>query len=473
VQIHLSSLGCRLNEAELLQWAGEFRAAGHQIVRNPAEADIFVLNTCAVTQEAVRKSRKSIQRLQRQNPNAKVVVSGCYTTLSSESEHAALGIDLVVHNNDKDSLARDVEQKLGNRSMPQSATLPTSSAIFERSRQRAFIKIQDGCRYRCTYCIVTLARGAERSRLMSEIVNEVNHLGDGGVQEIVLTGVHVGGYGGDLNSDLFSLVTTLLRETDIPRIRFASVEPWDLPENFFSLFEDTRLMPHMHLPVQSGCDTVLKRMSRRCKTAEFRALVETARQAVPDFNVTTDIIVGFPGETEQEWQETMAFSRSIGFGHIHVFPYSVREGTKAASLPDQIHGRIKKHRSQELHALASIQKRQTLTASLHRDQLVLFESAKAVLDGTGEQIANRYVGYTPNYCKVAIETPLDLRLDNAICLTSLNALEDDACISGSLRKVVSQKQQNAPDKYPMRQSVNNPPALLNTINRKIVPIAPR
>ena len=395
MKIHLKALGCRLNEAELEQWSNVFSQEGHRVIKDASEADVVVLNTCAVTTEATKKSRKLMNRLHRENPQSKLVVSGCYATLEEDDVAARLGVDLVVNNQDKDLLPEKVMEAFSANTMPLIAMEPEESSLFQRGKQRAFIKIQDGCRYRCTYCIVTVARGEERSRALSEIVDEVNSLHQQGIQEVVLTGVHVGGYGSDNDSSLFELVKALLDDTDIPRIRFASVEPWDLPESFFNLFVNPRLMPHMHLPLQSGADSVLRRMSRRCKIADFTDLVRQARSTISGFNVTTDIIVGFPGETEEEWQKSLETVEAIGFGHIHIFSYSAREGTKAAGLPNQINNDVKKSRSQAMHLLAD-----KLKTNFHHSQLnstvdVLWESQKPVGEG---QV--RYSGYTPNFCKV-------------------------------------------------------------------------
>jgi len=333
LRIHLSALGCRLNEAELEQWATAFIKAGDQIAGDSKHADVMVMNTCAVTKEAVRKSKQKIQRLQRDNPTAKLVVSGCYSELSNPEALAELGIDLVIPNNRKDDLVPMTREAFARADMPQSATFPAESALFTRNRHRAFIKIQDGCRYRCTFCIVTVARGAERSRSIDDIVTEVRELHANDVKEIVLTGVHVGGYGSDLDSDLVSLVQALVNDTDIDRIRFASVEPWDLSPAFIDLFDNPRVQPHMHLPLQSGSDTVLRRMARRCKTEDFAQLTQSLRQAVPHFNITTEIIAGFPGETDEEGEKSLAFIESQRLGHKHAFNYAERERTKAAGQP--------------------------------------------------------------------------------------------------------------------------------------------
>lgn len=410
MRIHLKALGCRLNEAELETWASQFQAAGHHITSHAHEADVVVLNTCAVTEEAVRKSRRSVRRFHRDNPTARLILTGCYATLSADEAASTLGVDLVVDNADKARLVDIAARELDLPVMPAMASEPGEAALFARGRERAFVKIQDGCRYRCTFCIVTVARGEERSRAVNEIVAEVNLLRAQGINEIVLTGVHAGGYGGDIESNLYELVRSILADTDVPRLRLGSVEPWDLPHDFFELFDDPRMMPHLHLPLQSGSDTVLRRMARRCKTREFERLIERARASVTGFNVTTDIIVGFPGESDDEWRQTLAFVEHIGFGHLHIFPYSSRTGTKAASLPGQVSDAVKKARSRELHALSARMKRAALASTVGDAFPVLWEgSSKAVADGR-----IRFTGYTPNYFRVAADVPAGTALGNTI-----------------------------------------------------------
>lgn len=420
MKIYLKALGCRLNEAELEQWSHDFSVAGHEIVKDGNEADVVVLNTCAVTTEATKKSRKLMNRLHRENPQSKLVVSGCYATLEERDVAQRLGVDLVVSNQQKEQLPRQVMDEFAANTMPLIAMNPEEPSLFLRGKQRAFIKIQDGCRYRCTFCIVTVARGEERSRTIVDIIEEVNRLHQQGIQEIVLTGVHVGGYGSDLNVSLFELVQALLQETDIPRIRFASVEPWDLPDEFFTLFESKRLMPHMHLPLQSGADTVLRRMSRRCKTADFASLVQQARDFIPDFNVTTDIIVGFPGETDEEWQQTLETISAIGFGHIHIFSYSQREGTKASRLPNQVCKEIKKARSLEIHQIADKLKSEMLQSQIGKKVEVLWERHKP--ENTGQV---RYSAYTPNFCRVETIVDNTVLLESKIITTTLTDLSSN------------------------------------------------
>ncbi len=416
MQIHLAALGCRLNEAELETWGRLFSTEGHMITDNSENADLIVLNTCAVTGEAARKSRQVIHRLHRGNPEAKLVVSGCYASLAPEKVAAELGVDLVVPNAEKDQLVQRSLMTLDLPTASAAATSPDSASVFQRNRQRAFIKIQDGCRYRCTFCIVTVARGAEKSRSPEDIINEINDLNSQGVNECVLTGVHVGGYGSDLDLDLQQLVELILRNTQIPRIRFASVEPWDLPDDFWQLFKNPRLMPHMHLPLQSGADSVLRRMARRCKTDDFSSLIKKARESVPNFNITTDIIVGFPGETEDEWQSSYDFIEKTGFGHIHIFSYSPREGTKASRLPGQQTNATKSQRSKILHTLAKKLRIDAMQELLNTQQTILWEFQKD----------QYWYGYTPNYLRVKCRNLPDEMMAGAISDITITAIDHDS-----------------------------------------------
>ncbi len=415
MRIHLKTLGCRLNEAELETWSRQFQAQGHRMTSDAEEADLLVVNTCAVTEEAVRKSRKLLSRASRQNPDARLVVSGCYASLDPSAISAVEGVDLVIDNRDKERLVEIVSRELDLTTMPQAAMEPDTTGLLARGRQRAFIKVQDGCRYRCSYCIVTLARGEERSRPAAEVIEEINRLHREGIQEVVLTGVHIGGYGSDIGSDISSLIRQVLAETGIPRLRIGSIEPWDLPTSFWSLFDNPRFMPHLHLPLQSGSDSVLRRMSRRCRTDEYRELIRQARAEVPDFNLTTDIIVGFPGESEAEWQQTLDFVEEIGFGHLHIFAFSPRQGTKAAGLPGAVSREIKRQRSERLHRLGEKMKASTLEGYIGRTLPVLIE-------GPSEQ---GWAGYTPNFLRVSLEPETETSLANQIVQVKLSGLTED------------------------------------------------
>ncbi len=428
MKVHLSSLGCRLNEAELQNWAQSFQAKGYALENQVEQADLVVLNTCAVTSEAARKSRQTIRKYHRNNPSARLVVTGCYASLEPQELEKIMGVDLVVDNSDKEVLVDKVQEILDAPVMPEFATEPGESSLFTRNRERAFIKIQDGCRYRCTYCIVTVARGEERSRSIDDLILEINQLHEQGIPEIVLAGVHVGGYGSDIDSSLYELVETILEKTNIPRIRFASVEPWDLGDGFFELFKNPRLMPHMHLPIQSGANSVLKRMSRRCKTETFAELVNEARKYVANFNVTTDVIVGFPGETEEEFQQTLDFVETQPFGHMHIFSYSDREGTKASRLSNKIEKETKKQRSRQLHELAAKLKHRELTSQVGDSADILWESSTLTLENGNK----RYFGYTPNYHKVQLDLEAAYSIERQIIKTEIIGVTDDNLLIGKI-----------------------------------------
>ncbi len=427
MKVHLKTLGCRLNEAELETWAQAFQKSGHAITKHAEAAQLIVINSCAVTTDAARKSRQLIRRIHRDNPQAKLVVSGCYATLNQDEAASLLGVDLVVSNKDKDQLVEKTLTELNMDAMPAMSTEPGEISLFTRGRQRAFVKVQDGCRYRCTFCIVTMARGDEESRPVQAVIDEINALHKQGISEVILTGVHLGGYGSDLGNNLSDLIKAILAETDIPRLRLGSLEPWELPDDFFTLFQNPRLMPHLHLPLQSGSDTVLRRMARRCKTKEFAAIVSQLRSQIPHFNITTDIIVGFPGETEEEWQESFNFIKQTGFGHIHIFTYSSREGTKAATLPNQVANEVKKQRSQQLHELANAMKLRFCQDNMGNEFPVLWEGYHELLEG-GKQ---RVFGYTPNYLKVGCVINNEESVENQIITTRLTAA-GELCVMGEM-----------------------------------------
>jgi threonylcarbamoyladenosine tRNA methylthiotransferase MtaB len=419
LRVQLQALGCRLNEAELEGWARAFQERGFLIAAAGEPADLLVVNTCAVTEEAVRKSRKLLRRTQRENPRAKLVVSGCLAALDQGPLAREQGVDLVVSNRDKDRLVEIASQELGLGQMPVAATELDTNPLFARGRQRAFVKVQEGCRYRCTFCIVTLARGEERSRPIRDVVADINRLASEGVQEVVLTGVHLGGYGSGTADRLSELIQAVLVDTEIARLRLGSLEPWDLPPNMWELFTNGRFMPHLHLPLQSGSDSVLRRMARRCKTQEFARLAEEARAQVPDLNITTDIIVGFPGETASEWQETLEFVKGLGLGHLHIFAYSPRTGTRAAALPDQVPAEVKRERSRELHALGRESEVQLLKRFLGQRMPVLIEGRhRTAQDGD-------WFGYTPNYLPVRVARQAGEELVNRILELSLEGVHLD------------------------------------------------
>jgi threonylcarbamoyladenosine tRNA methylthiotransferase MtaB len=410
----LTTLGCRLNEAESAEWGRSLESKGHQLVASAAAADVFVINTCAVTAQAARKSRKLISRLKRENPRARSVVTGCYVTQASVRFEA---IDLVVKNGDKDALVETIVREFDIRDVAR--TLPDASP-FPKRRTRAFVKVQDGCRNRCAFCIVTVLRGDERSRPIADVVRQVQALCADGTREIVLTGVHLGGYGTDLGTDLTELVRAVLTDTDVVRLRLSSLEPWDLPPGFGRSWQNPRLLPHLHLPLQSGSDSVLKRMARRTNTRSFRALLADLRGDVPRLSITTDWIVGYPGETQAEHQDSVAFIESMQFADVHVFPYSRRAGTRAARLPDPVAEETQRARVNDALELALALRRKTFTQVTGESRAVLWERP-GVVDDSGRR---HYFGYTEDY--LPVETWSPQHLQNHITQTVLRRVSPDS-----------------------------------------------
>ena len=394
MKIFLDTIGCRLNTAEMETLARQFRAAGHQIVPTPEQADLAVVNTCAVTTQAASDSRSAIRRAARQGAG-KVVVTGCWGTLEPENAVNLPGVFRLILNQEKDMLAAGIlNMPLTVFDLEPLAREPLPGA---HHRTRAFIKAQDGCDNACTFCVSRLARGPSRSRSLQDITRDVQAALAGGTVEIVLTGVHLGSWGKDLLpvSQLSRLAAGLLEKTAVPRLRLSSLEPWDLEAEFFALWRDPRLCRHLHLPLQSGSPSVLKRMGRKTSPEQFADLVRAARTAIPEVAITTDLIAGFPGETELEFNETLDFVRRTGFSAGHVFHFSPRPGTVAALMKDRVRGETARQRSRLLRqALADSAK--TYHANFIGKQLqVLWESVSPAT-GAGWQLE----GLTDNYIRV-------------------------------------------------------------------------
>ena len=439
MRIYLETLGCRLNYAEMAALGRQLVASGHDLTDSAVGADLCVLNSCTVTGEAARKSRQLVRQMARANPAARLVVTGCYATLEGAAVAELPNVALVVGNARKDdllALIRDFRsQGSGVRGQePKRVGPPDKSAIGNQQsaighRTRAFIKVQDGCHNRCTFCIVTVARGDERSRPVAEVVAEVNALHREGYQEAVLTGVHLAAYGRDEGGDLRALVIALLADTTIPRLRLSSLEPFDLAPDFFDLWGESagRLMPHLHLPAQAGSDAVLRRMARRNRAADFEALVAAARACIPGLTVTTDLIVGFPGETEVDFADTVAFARRVGFAHLHVFPYSARAGTAAARFDGQVPKAERQRRSRLLNGLDAELGRAVRAGFLGQTRPVLWEnrvedSRQTGFVGSGAVI---WSGLTDNYLRVLTAAPAGLDLHNRITSVRLARLDGD------------------------------------------------
>lgn len=399
-KIHLRMLGCRLNQSEIDMMARQFQQQGHEIVTEPEDADWFVVNTCAVTNAATSSSRKLIRELHRANPDAETTVTGCYAQVAPDDIAVLPGVERVVDNLGKDTL---VEQITGVEVEPfDHEPFSRDERPGASGRTRAFIKVQDGCDNACTFCITTVARGAGRSRNMDEVVEEIRYLHDIGFQEAVLTGVHLGSYGHDAgNRDgLVHLVQAILMDTDIPRLRLSSLEPWDLSPGFFDLWQNPRLCRHLHLPLQSGCDATLRRMARHTSQAAFRELVEAARARIPNISITSDVIVGFPGETDAEFETSIAFIEEMKFAGLHIFRYSKRPGTPAARMKGHLPNAVKKERSARLHDLEAQLQHQFVTQFIGETLDVLWEHVNGA---SQEGFMN--IGYTDNYLRVCAVHP--------------------------------------------------------------------
>lgn len=429
MKVFLHTIGCRLNQSEIETMGRQLLAAGHDLVDDAAQADKVVINTCAVTAEAARDARNMTRRIHRANEAAEIILTGCYATIAPQKVGQIEGAGRVVLNQDKDRLVQTIDPQ-ARIELPVYEQEPILREFLagggQAANTRAFIKVQDGCDNKCTFCVTTIARGAGQSRHLGDVVAEIQALAAAGYQEAVLTGVHLGSYGRDLhnNTDLRDLVAAILEHSDIPRLRLSSLEPWEIPDGFFRLWQNPRLLPHLHMPLQSGSDPILRRMARRTSQASFRKLASLAYGNIPDLNLTTDVIVGFPGETEADFQDSLDFVREIGFTRLHVFSYSSRPGTAAANMPGHLPKAVKKERARRMIALG-----QELSLKFHQSyetqtRPVLWENAIGADNG-----GLRWAGYTDNYIRVLAHGPANLF--NRITLTQLVNAQPDS-VSGRL-----------------------------------------
>ena len=429
MNIYFDMVGCRLNQAEIEQMARQFRSNGFTIAGSALQADAMVINTCAVTSEAASDSRQKIRQAARQGVK-RIFVTGCWSELSTALALELPNVVEVIKNDQKDILVNHVLQyfKDVERNTPSGVDideiqvkkeLSTRTPIpGQRQKTRAFIKIQDGCNNSCTFCITTIARGTARSTPISQVISDIQFAITGGAQEIVLTGVHLGSWGQDIQLKLTDLIKTILSETNIPRLRLSSIEPWDLDDEFFSLWNDTRLCPHLHMPLQSGCNQTLKRMLRKTTAESYENLVESARKTIPGVAITTDIIVGFPGETEEEFLTSLSFIKRINFAGAHIFSYSQRPGTPASRIKEQIPLAVKKQRNKIVKDTIIISELEYQNNFIRKTLPVLWEASAYPLD-QGWQIE----GLTPNYLKVKAFSP-DKRW-NTIDMVQINQINSE------------------------------------------------
>lgn len=361
VRVAFTTLGCKVNQSETDLLARQFAAAGYTCVPFDESADVYVVNTCTVTHVADKKSRQILGQARRTNPKALVVATGCYASIVGEQ--LAGDQMLVVRNRDKDRLLTLVAGRLGQQSpeLPSFVDLEKYLDVSGgQERSRSMVKAQDGCDSHCTYCIIPRARGRSRSVAPEDVIRRVRALVHEGHAEVVITGVDLGSYGEDNESspDLGGLVQRVLAETEVRRVRVSSLEPGDFKEEWLQLWQSPRLCRHLHVPLQSGCAAVLRRMERRYSPRQFSDMVATCRRAVPNITITTDVMAGFPGETEEEFEEGHDFIRSLEFDGMHVFKYSRRSGTRAAKMPSQVAEEVKNERSRRLReeAIAGVER---------------------------------------------------------------------------------------------------------------------
>jgi threonylcarbamoyladenosine tRNA methylthiotransferase MtaB len=398
MKIYLDSIGCRLNQSEIEKIALDFRKAGHSLTEDAEEADLIVINTCAVTGRAVTDSRKAIRHAARDG-NKRIVVTGCWATLEPDKICSLPGVLQVVPNEQKDNMVRSYlhVSETGNKD----AGIPREPIPGSRFRTRAFIKVQDGCDNHCTFCITRVARGKGKSTAIPEVLDDIQSALDGGSKEIVLTGVHLGSWGRDLSPTLHlrNLIEEILAKTAVTRLRLSSLEPWDVDEDFLNLWQDARLCRQLHLPLQSGSQGILKMMGRKGSPKYYAGIVEAARNVSPNIAITTDVIVGFPGEGEKEFIESLDFIRSMEFAGGHVFTYSPRPGIPAASLPDQVNSYTAHERSAKVRSAIKETSKNYMQSLCGGCLDVLWESSVESSPGTWKN-----VGLSDNYLKVQAES---------------------------------------------------------------------
>jgi threonylcarbamoyladenosine tRNA methylthiotransferase MtaB len=391
--IALDTVGCKLNQAESQLLARQLAQRGYRLVPSDNGADIYILNTCTVTHVADGKCRRLLSQARRRNPGALVVAVGCYVERARRDSLAIKGVDLVLYNRRKMDLVSRLEQS-GYLSPPAASV---SSSTRVDSRTRAFVRVQDGCNSFCSYCIVPLVRGREKSLPADGVISEIRQRVADGDKEVVLTGTEIGAYNHQ-GVGLAGLLERILKETEIARLRLSSLQPQEITPQLLALWRDERLCRHFHLSLQSGSDTVLERMKRRYRAADYRRAVDQIRETVPGAAITTDIIVGFPGESDAEFQESYDFAKEIRFARIHVFPYSPRPGTKAAAMPAQVDDKTRQERSRKMRALGRASVRNFRQKFVGQTVMVLWE----------KETCGVWSGLTDNYIRVFTKSQRDL-----------------------------------------------------------------
>ncbi len=402
MKISIITLGCKVNQFESQALETIFSQRGHEIISSDDSADVCIINSCAVTAESGRKSRQAARHAMAKNPNALIAVCGCWSQVSPE-EAKELGAHIVSGSGDRKGFADEIEKAYEERRSAVLIDDAMKRRVFEplpagrlHGRTRAMLKVQDGCVNFCSYCIIPYARGPIRSLPIADAVSEARRVAEQGIKEIVITGIEIASYGRDLKdgSDLPALVSTIAEAVPNTRLRLGSLEPRVITREFCELLSHIPMLcGHFHLSLQSGCDATLKRMNRKYDTARFYESVELLREFFPDCGLTADLITGFPGEDEEEFAETMAFIEKCAFSSMHIFPYSIRPGTVAASMPMQNNKNIKKERASRAIKLADKMCNDFLYSCIGKTFSVLFE--------TGAESGS--IGHAENYCEVLVE----------------------------------------------------------------------
>lgn len=427
MNVSFFTLGCKVNQFETEAMIEILEKEGYKIIEPCKSTDIFIINTCTVTGESDRKSRQIMKKAKRINENAIIVAVGCSVQLNENRIAREMPVDIVVGTKNKSNIGEYIKKTLEEKKKIIKVDSFNKKENYEElkinkvyGRTRANIKIQDGCRQFCSYCIIPYVRGPIRSREKENIIEEVNRLAKNNFKEIVLNGIHLASYGKDFEEpfELIDLIEEIEKIKGIERIRLGSLEQGIITETFIERISNCKkLCNHFHLSLQSGSDTVLKRMNRRYTSKEYEEKVNIIRKWLPDSGITTDIIVGFPQETEKEFEETYKFVKKIGFSRIHVFKYSPREGTRAAELQGQLDGKIKSTRSKKLSDLSNELSNKFMGKFINKNVEVLFEIRK---DG------NFYEGYTTNYLKVLYKS--DINIKNNIINLKIRDINNDYLI---------------------------------------------
>ncbi len=428
MKVRVINLGCKVNAYESEYVLSLFKNRGYEIT--DSLSDIYIINTCSVTNQSDAKSRKVINHVLRENKDAIVVVMGCM--IEAHKDYDNKDVSIIIGNKDKSKVLELVEDYIKNHEKKK-LLYKDFDLEFEdmfisnmESHTRAFVKIQDGCENFCSYCIIPYTRGKQRSKDKDVILKEINTLVKNNYKEIVLTGIHTGHYGSDIETTFPSLLKEITKIKGLERLRISSIEITELNDDFLEVLRsEDKIVSHLHIPLQAGSDKVLKDMNRKYLTPYFRDKLKVIRSIRPDISISTDIIVGFPGETEEEFQETLEFAREMEFSKIHVFPYSAREGTKAAVMPNQIPEYIKKERVKKLIELSNELESKYLDKFIGKTVEVLIETVKD----------NISVGHTGNYLKVLIDKELK---PNTLVKVKIESRIDNS-LKGSVCECVKQE----------------------------------